>query len=124
MEGSKMTNSEQTIADKALAATETKAKAVEKKAEVKSVSKHKAGVYRSDKYMRIIKALTVQHHKDSSGQICYKRVGTAEAGTPWNNREIRFDQYFDNGAKGTIFYCKKKKASVDLHMPGLQLREL
>ena len=66
----------------------------------------------------------VQPYKDSSGQICYKRVGTAEAGTPWNNREIRFDQYFDNGAKGTIFYCKKKKASVDLHMPGLQLREL
>lgn len=70
-----MTNSEQTIADKALAATETKAKAVEKKAEVKSVSKHKAGVYRSDKYMRIIKALTVQHHKDSTGQIT-KTYGT------------------------------------------------
>lgn len=66
----------------------------------------------------------VQPYKDSRGQICYKRVGTAEAGTPWNNREIRFDQYFDNEAKGTIFYCKKKKASVDLHMPGLQLREL
>lgn len=64
----------------------------------------------------------VQPYKDKHGQICYKRVGTAKAGSPWNNREIRFDQYFDTGAKGTLFYCKK--ASVDLHTPGLQLREL
>lgn len=64
----------------------------------------------------------VQPYKDKHGQICYKRVGTAKAGSPWNNREIRFDQYFDTGAKGTMFYCKK--ASVDLHTPGLQLREL
>lgn len=64
----------------------------------------------------------VQPYKDKHGQICYKRVGTAKAGSPWNNKEIRFDQYFDTGAKGTIFYCKK--ASVDLHTPGLQLREL
>ena len=64
----------------------------------------------------------VQPYKNKHGQICYKRVGTAKAGSPWNNREIRFDQYFDPGAKGTMFYCKK--ASVDLHTPGLQLREL
>ena len=64
----------------------------------------------------------VQPYKDRHGQICYKRVGTAKAGSPWNNREIRFDQYFDPGVKGTMFYCKK--ASVDLHTPGLQLREL
>lgn len=64
----------------------------------------------------------VQPYKDKHGQICYKRVGKAIAGSPWNNREIRFDQYFDNGAKGTMFYCKK--SSVDLHTPGLQLREL
>lgn len=64
----------------------------------------------------------VQPYKDKHGQICYKRVGTAKAGSPWNNREIRFDQYFDTGAKGTVFYCKK--ASIDLHTPGLQLREL
>lgn len=64
----------------------------------------------------------VQPYKDKHGQICYKRVGTAKAGSPWNNREIRFDQYFDTGAKGTMFYCKK--ASIDLHTPGLQLREL
>lgn len=64
----------------------------------------------------------VQPYKDKHGQICYKRIGTAQAGSPWNNREIRFDQYFDPGVKGTMFYCKK--ASVDLHTPGLQLREL
>lgn len=64
----------------------------------------------------------VQPYKDKHGQICYKRVGTAKAGSPWDNKEIRFDQYFDTDAKGTIFYCKK--ASVDLHTPGLQLREL
>ncbi len=64
----------------------------------------------------------VQPYKDKHGQICYKRVGTAQAGSPWNNREIRFDQYFDPGVKGTRFYCKK--TSVDLHTPGLQLREL
>lgn len=64
----------------------------------------------------------VQPYKDKHGQIQYKRVGKATAGSPWNNREIRFDQYFDSGEKGTMFYCKK--ASVDLHTPGLQLREL
>ena len=64
----------------------------------------------------------VQPYKNKRGQICYKRVGKAKAGSPWNNREIRFDQYFDTDAKGTMFYCTK--ASVDLHTPGLQLREL
>ena len=64
----------------------------------------------------------LQPYKDKHGQICYKRVGKAKAGAPWNNRNIRFDQYFDSGEKGTVFYCKK--ASVDLHTPGLQLREL
>lgn len=64
----------------------------------------------------------VQPYKDKHGQICYKRVGKATAGVPWNNKEIRFDQYFDNSEKGTMFYYKK--ASVDLHTPALQLREI
>ena len=64
----------------------------------------------------------VQPYKDKHGQICYKRVGTAKAATPWDNKQIRFDQYFDPGVKGTRFYCDR--ASVDLHTPGLQLREL
>lgn len=64
----------------------------------------------------------LQPYKDKRGQICYKRVGKAKAGSPWNNRNIRFDQYFNPDEKGTEFHCKK--ASVDLHTPGLQLREL
>lgn len=64
----------------------------------------------------------VQPYKDKHGQIRYKRVGKAKAGYPWNNRDVRFDQYFDNSQKGTVFYCSN--TSVDLHTPGLQLREL
>lgn len=64
----------------------------------------------------------VQPYKDKRGQIQYKRVGKAKAGYPWNNRDLRFDQYFDNSQKGTVFYCSN--ASIDLHTPGLQLREL
>ena len=64
----------------------------------------------------------VQPYKDKYGQYCYKRVGKAKAGSPWNNKEIRFDQYFDSGEKGTQFYLQK--VSVDLHTPGLQLREI
>lgn len=64
----------------------------------------------------------VQPYKDKRGQIQYKRVGKATAGRPWNNKDIRFDQYFDTEEKGTLFYCDK--TSVDLHTPGLQLREL
>lgn len=64
----------------------------------------------------------VQPYKDKRGQIQYKRVGKAKAGYPWNNRDVRFDQYFDNSQKGTVFYCSN--ASIDLHTPGLQLREL
>lgn len=64
----------------------------------------------------------VQPYKNKRGEICYKRVGKAKAGSPWDNKGIRFDQYFDVGQKGTIFHCNK--ASIDLHTPGLQLREL
>lgn len=63
----------------------------------------------------------VQPYKDKHGQICYKRVGKATAGSPWNNTEIRFDQYFDENEKGTKFYYDR--ASVDVHTHGLQLRE-
>lgn len=63
----------------------------------------------------------VQPYKDKNGQIRYKRVGVVQAGSPWDNNDIRFDQYFDPGVKGTMFYYKK--ASVDLHTPGLQLRD-
>lgn len=63
----------------------------------------------------------LQPYKDKHGQICYNIVGLAIARSVWNNRNIRFDRYFDDGNKGTRFM--RKKSSVDLHLPGLQLRE-
>ena len=64
----------------------------------------------------------LEPYKDKNGQICYKRVGKAKAGTPWENLTIRFDQYFDTEAKGTMF--TPGHSSADLHSPGLQIREL
>lgn len=64
----------------------------------------------------------LEPYKDKNGQICYKRVAKATAGTPWDNYAIRFDQYFDTAAKGTMF--SPGHSSVDLHSPGLQLREM
>ncbi len=64
----------------------------------------------------------VRPYKDKNGEFDYKRVGKAHAGAPWDNREIRFDQYFDTSDKGTAFYLDK--TSTDPHAPGLQLREL
>ncbi len=61
-------------------------------------------------------------YKDKHGQICYKRVGKAKAGTPWDNQKIRFDQYFDTDAKGTMFYCNK--GVMEHLVPGMQIREL
>ena len=64
----------------------------------------------------------IQPFKDKNGQIDYKRVGKVRAGSPWNNRDIDFSNYFDVGDKGTVFYTQN--ASIDLHTPGLQIREL
>lgn len=64
----------------------------------------------------------LEPYKDKNGQICYKRVAKATAGTPWDNYAVRFDQYFDTAAKGTMF--SPGHSSVDLHNPGLQLREM
>lgn len=64
----------------------------------------------------------IQPYKNKYGEICYKRIGKVKAGFPWNNKNIRFDQYFDNEHKGTMFYCKKN--SDELRNPGLQLREM
>ncbi|MGM9657257.1 MAG: hypothetical protein ACI3ZA_08825 [Alloprevotella sp.] len=65
----------------------------------------------------------VQRAKDKQGNIKYKRVGVATAGTPWNNRDMRFDEYFDPEQKGTRFYVQNAK--VDLWPNrGLQLREM
>jgi len=63
----------------------------------------------------------VEPYKDKRGQICYKKVSVVKAGTPWDNRNVRFDRYFDTGAKGTMFHYDGKMKK--LQMPGLQLRE-
>lgn len=64
----------------------------------------------------------IQPYKDKKGNIRYKKVSEATAAKPWNNLEIRFDQYFDENDKGTNFVYKHKKEK--LSVPGLQLREL
>ena len=64
----------------------------------------------------------LQPYKDKKGEVCYKKVGVAKALIPWDNSGIRFDQYFDEKQLGTSFFCKN--SSIDLHTPGLQLREL
>ncbi len=64
----------------------------------------------------------LQPYKDKKGQICYKHVGRAEAGTPWDNMDVRFDQYFDPEWKGTQFF--NAHCTGDIRMAGLQLREM
>ncbi len=64
----------------------------------------------------------IKPYKDKKGQIKYKRVGKVRATSSWNNTKIRFDEYFDSKEKGSRF--SYNQASVDLHTPGLQLREL
>lgn len=77
----------------------------------------KEDVYTGQKYE------IVQRTRDKKGTFSYKRVGEVIAGSPWNNRTVRFDQYFDNRHRGTMFRVKKSK--LDLHnTPGLQLREM
>lgn len=68
-----MTNSEQTTADKALNATKAKQEPVAKEEAPKK--KYLPGVYRSDKYMRIIKKLSYEIVKDAAGQV-QKTYGT------------------------------------------------
>ncbi|MDE7407339.1 MAG: LysM peptidoglycan-binding domain-containing protein [Muribaculaceae bacterium] len=77
----------------------------------------KEDVYTGQKYE------IVQRCRDKKGTFTYKRVGEVVAGSPWNNRTVRFDRYFDNTHRGTMFRVKKSK--LDLHnTPGLQLREM
>lgn len=65
----------------------------------------------------------IRRHRNRKGVIYYKRVGKVVAGAPWDNRNVRFDRYFDEGQKGTKFHVKKAK--VDLkNTPALQIREL
>lgn len=64
----------------------------------------------------------IKPYKDKRGIIQYKKVSLAKASKPWDNTDIRFDQYFDVNEKGTNFIYSKKKDKLEI--PGLQLREL
>lgn len=65
----------------------------------------------------------VQRTRDKKGHTSYKRIGEVVANNPWNNRDIRFDNYFDDH-KGTAFTIKKGNAKELAMMPGLQIREM
>ena len=78
-------NEEQTIADKALADAPVEQKvgaddvvvqgAEQKKKYDYDTAKYVPGNYRSDKYFRLIKALTYEHTRDANGNI-QKTTGT------------------------------------------------
>ncbi len=63
----------------------------------------------------------IQPYKDDKGQICWNQVGQMTAQEVWDNKEIRFDDYFDCGEKGSLF--RLDKAKIDITTPGLQIRE-
>lgn len=69
-----MAKNDKPIAEQALEATGTSA-ATEGAAKPATNSKYQPGVYRADKFMRIIKAITMQHKTDASGQV-QKTYGT------------------------------------------------
>lgn len=66
----------------------------------------------------------VQRTRDKKGKTSYKRLGVCEAVSPWNNRNIRFDNYFDPAHKGTAFNVKKGNKAQLAATPGLQIREM
>lgn len=65
----------------------------------------------------------VQRTRDKKGKSSYKKLGEVEAVQAWNNREVRFDDYFDTAHKGTAFRVTKGKVKDLAMLPGLQIRE-
>ncbi len=66
----------------------------------------------------------VQRRRDKKGRVKYKRVGEAQAVSPWNNTGIRFDEYFNDEYPGTLFEVRKGKIEELAATPGLQIREM
>lgn len=66
----------------------------------------------------------VQRTRDKKGKTSYKRLGVCEAVSPWNNKNVRFDNYFDPDHKGTAFNVKKGNTAELAATPGLQIREM
>lgn len=65
----------------------------------------------------------VQKNRDKKGNVSYKRMGEAVATEPWNNINVRFDDYFDESNKGTAFRVTKGKIEDLAITPGLQIME-
>ena len=65
----------------------------------------------------------VQRNRDKNGKTTFKKMGEAEAVNVWNNKNVRFDNYFSTSDKGTAFVVKKGKLSDIASTPGLLIRE-
>lgn len=65
----------------------------------------------------------VRRVRDKKGRVSYKKLGEVMAVLPWNNVNIRFDNYFDNGHKGSLFRVMKGNVNQFAVTPGLQIRE-
>lgn len=65
----------------------------------------------------------VQRKRDKKGKTTFKKMGEVEAVSVWNNRNVRFDDYFDSSDKGTAFMVKKGKMEDIASTPGLLIRE-
>lgn len=65
----------------------------------------------------------VKRVKDKKGKVSYKKLGEVMAVLPWDNVHIRFDNYFNNGHKGTLFKVMKGNPEQFAMTPGLQIRE-
>lgn len=66
----------------------------------------------------------VQKVQGKNGKTSYKRLGVLEARSPWSNKNVRFDDYFDDGNAGTAFEVKKGKYQDFAMAAGLQIREM
>ncbi|MCH5229970.1 MAG: LysM peptidoglycan-binding domain-containing protein [Muribaculaceae bacterium] len=65
----------------------------------------------------------VQKKRDKKGKTSFKKLGEVEAVTAWDNKNVRFDDYFDTNHKGTAFRVTKGKTEDLAMTPGLQIRE-
>lgn len=65
----------------------------------------------------------VQRNRDKKGKTTFKKMGEAQAVQVWDNKNVRFDNYFNTSDKGTAFRVTKGKIKELAETPGLQIRE-
>lgn len=65
----------------------------------------------------------VQKNRDKKGKVSFKRMGEAVAMNTWDNKNVRFDDYFDESNKGTAFRVTKGKIQDLASTAGLQIME-